>query len=709
MGEIAGVVLGGPMLNRLTVSALLKAVILTTALCVIAAVSLGAWSSWERLQTTARMSVVADASANLFKAMHNLRTDRPYTNRALNADQLIDGDTEKYLRALRNDQMPALARALELLPAAEFAQKQTLLPELDRLNKLLIAQQAEFWGEVTKPKASRRLALGKEYSDTTTALLETLDKVSAALASSVNHQDATFDQLLAIKQIAWLLRNTAGEASLTVSNGLNTGKLSPEQHLYYTKSVGGIEATWNALQLAASGMQLPPALSAAMATAKTAYFDAEYLKMRDSLATAVAAGEKPNMTANQWSPLTVGRLAAAVKVAEAALEAAKEHSAGQHAAALRSLMLQLGLLALAVGLIFAAMLMVGRRVITPLHMIRDAMLKVAGGDLSVATGYGERRDEIGALAGALETFKQQAEDKLKIEAQERDRNAGAIARQKAVESYVAEFEGAVRQTLQQLGDASGQMRKTSTGLSTVSRQTNQRVEVAQKASGDASMSVESVASAAEQLSASINDISQQASHAAGIASRAVNQARETDGTVQGLATSAGRIGEVVGLINTIAAQTNLLALNATIEAARAGEAGRGFAVVASEVKSLASQTAKATEEISEQIADIQKVAGEAIDAIKGIGGIIGEVNEVATAIAAAVQEQGAATQEITRSTQFAAQGTKNVSENITGVKTDADAAAAAAEHVQGASETLESQSQHLGNQVTEFLGRIRAA
>jgi methyl-accepting chemotaxis protein len=267
----------------------------------------------------------------------------------------------------------------------------------------------------------------------------------------------------------------------------------------------------------------------------------------------------------------------------------------------------------------------------------------------------------------------------------------------------------VRQTLQQLGDASGQMRKTSTGLSTVSRQTNERVEVAQKASGDASMSVESVASAAEELSASINDISQQAAHAAGIASRAVNQARETDGTVQGLAKSAGRIGEVVGLINTIAAQTNLLALNATIEAARAGEAGRGFAVVASEVKSLASQTAKATEEISGQISDIQKVAGEAIDAIKGIGGIIGEVNEVATAIAAAVQQQGAATEEITRSTQYAAQGTKNVSENITGVKTDADAAAAAAWHVKDASETLESQSQHLGDQVTEFLGRIRAA
>ena len=697
------------MLNRLTVSALLKAVILTTALIIIAGVSLSAWESWHRLQLANRISLVADASANLFQAMHNLRTDRSTTSRQMNSDQSIDPEIEKYLRGLRGTEMPALAKGLALLTTIDFPDQKTLVPELDRLNRKLIEQHGEFWTEIGKPKASRRMAFTKEFMETTQSLLDTLDKLSGILAATVNHQDATIDQLLAIKQAAWLLRNTAGEASLVVATGLAAGQVSPEARLNYIKFVGGSETAWKALELASGGMQLPPDLATAIAANKTAYFEPQYLALRERQVAALSSGEKAEMSANQWTPLTVGRLAAAVKVAEAALEAAKEHSAAQHAAALSSLVLQLGLLALAVALTFGAMMMVGRRVIRPLHTMRDAMLKVASGDLAVETGYGERQDEIGALAGALETFKQQAEDKLKIEAQERERNAGAATRQKAVDAYVAEFEGAVRQTLQQLGDASGQMRKTSTGLSTVSRQTNERVEVAQKASGDASMSVESVASAAEQLSASINDISQQASHAAGIASRAVNQARETDGTVQGLAKSAGRIGEVVGLINTIAAQTNLLALNATIEAARAGEAGRGFAVVASEVKSLASQTAKATEEISEQIADIQKVAGEAIDAIKGIGGIIGEVNEVATAIAAAVQEQGAATQEITRSTQYAAQGTKNVSENITGVKTDADAAAAAAEHVKDASQTLENQSQRLGNQVSEFLGRIRAA
>jgi methyl-accepting chemotaxis protein len=697
------------MLNRLTVSALLKIVILATSFCVVIGFSLNAWDSWGRLQVANRISVIADTSAYLVKAMHSLRTDRSTTDRLLNSDAPMDADIEKYLRGLRGVEMPSMASALELLPNTQFNQQQTLVPEFDRLFKALTAEQKEFWSEVAKPKASRRAALPKEYMETTQGLLDTLDKMSGELAGAVNHQDPVIDQLLAIKQIAWLLRNTAGEASLIISKGLAAGKITPEIRTNYTKFLGGTDIAWKALQLTAGGMQLPPALSAAMAATQTAYFEPSYLALRDRLLTALTSGEKAEMTANQWSPVTVGRLAAAVGVAEAALDAAREHTVMTRAEAQHSLILQLVLLAFAVALTFVAMTAVTRRVIKPLHNMRDAMLKVASGDLTVDTGYVERQDEIGALAGALETFKQQAVDKLRIEAQERERNAGAAARQKAIEGHVGEFETIVRQTLQQLGDASNQMRATSSGLSTVSRQTNQRVEVAQKASGEASMSVESVASASEELSASINDISQQAAHAAGIASRAVSQARDTDGTVQGLAKSAGRIGEVVGLINTIAAQTNLLALNATIEAARAGDAGRGFAVVASEVKSLASQTAKATEDISEQIADIQKVAGEAIDAIKSIGGIIGEVNEVATAIAAAVQEQGAATQEISRSTQHAAHGTKNVSDNITGVKADADAAAAAADNVSLASQTLETQSQQLGSQVTQFLGKIRAA
>ncbi|GLH78399.1 methyl-accepting chemotaxis protein [Bradyrhizobium sp. SSBR45G] len=697
------------MLNRLTISALLKAVITAMTLVVMALFSLNAWTSWQRLQETARIERVADVSEVLFKSMNSLRSDRSTTIRVLNSDQPIDAETETYIRSARDISRPALTRAAQLLPQMDFPQSATLVPQLDRLIKTLFAEQAEYATEIAKPKAARRLALAKEYGETVGTLLDALDKTSDLLAGSVNHEDATVDQLLLIKQNAWLMRNTAGEASLLVGNALTAGQINPANQAAYTRLVGGVEAAWKSLQLATSGMQLPASISTAMTAAQNAYFGPKYTELRDRLIAAATKGEKPELTALQWSPVSVEHMSTAVAVAEAALEQAKAHAGRRHGEAFTALIVQSVLLVIAAIASIAMMMLIGRRVILPLGRIRDAMLQVAGGDLDVDTGYTQRRDEIGALAGALETFKQQAKEKLAIEAQERARNAGTIARQRAIEGHIATFEELVRQSLQQLKQASTDMRSTSSDLSEVSRQTNDRVEVAGRASNDASSSVQTVAAAAEELNASIADISKQAAHAAGIASRAVDQARLTDGTVQGLAQSANRIGEVVGLINSIASQTNLLALNATIEAARAGEAGRGFAVVASEVKTLATQTAKATDEISEQIAGIQKVASEAIDAIKGIGGIIGEVNEVATAIAAAVQQQGAATQEISRATQFAARGTQNVSESMTGVKSDADAAAAAAVDVKQASQTLENQSHQLGRQVDEFLGQIRAA
>ena len=697
------------MLDRFTVSSLIKSVIVLMATCTTALLCISAWSSWGRLTTTGRILVVADASSNVFKAMHNLRSDRSTTSRNLKEDAVLQPDMQKYLRATRDAELPALRAANSALAAIEFPDHQTLLRELNRLVQTFASLEAESWDDLNKPKASRRSGLDKEFWDNTGALLETLDKVSIRIAAAVNHADPVIDQMLTIKQLAWLMRNTAGEASLLISNGLSSGHVAPDFRQNYTKLVGGIEAAWAALKTVAEGADLPPKLAEAMAEAKTGYFDKDFLALRDRLANAALANEKPEMKANEWSPLSVRHMTGAVAVAERALDMATDYAALQHGEAQRSLMIQLTLLAASLALAVGAMVTVTRRIITPLHNMRDAMLKVAAGDLSVDTGYAQRRDEIGALAGALETFKQQAMDKRRIEEQERERHAGAAARQQTIEGYVSEFENMVRQTLDQLNDASGRMRTTSAGLTAVSTQTNSRVKVAEKASNEASVNVETVASASQELSASIDDISRQASHAAGIAGRAVGRARETDDTVQGLARTAAGIGEVIGLINSIAAQTNLLALNATIEAARAGDAGRGFAVVASEVKSLASQTAKATDDISEQISEIQKVAGEAIEAIKGIGGIIGEVNEVATAIAAAVEQQGAATQEISRSTQQAAQGTRHVSENIMGVKTDADAAAAAAEDVKLASETLESQGRRLSGQVTEFLGKIRAA
>jgi methyl-accepting chemotaxis protein len=596
-----------------------------------------------------------------------------------------------------------------LLENVEFEQRKTLLPELQRSVKTITAPQTEAWEAFKGNKTPRREAMGKEYFSETTKLLEVLEKISLRLTGAVKGKDPYIDHMLTLKQLAWTVRNSGGEASVLISNGLAAGKLPPEARLKYSYNVGATEIAWGALEEAAFGSELPKKLTEAIAAAKKAYFEPDYIKLRDKLLETLLAGEKPELTANQWSPLTVGRLAGAVLVAEGALEAAKDHAEAQYGAAQRGRALGVLFFVLAVLFTAGSFIAVSRHVLQPLRVMRDAMLKVAAGDLTAEAAFSHRQDEIGALSGALGTFKQNAADKARIEGEQSERHAQAATRQKAVDQHIAAFEAQVRDALEALAGASGQMRQTADGMSATSDQTNRQVKTAATASADASSNVQTVAAASEELNASIAEISRQVAHAATIAGRAVEETHQTDTTVQSLAETANRIGEVVKLINDIAAQTNLLALNATIEAARAGEAGKGFAVVASEVKSLANQTAKATEEISAQITAVQSVTQNAVDAIKRIGGTIGEVSTVATSIASAVEEQGAATREITRNTQEAARRTKDVSENVAGVAQGADATGAAAQGVKTAAEALGTQTDRLRAQVNDFLSKIRAA
>jgi methyl-accepting chemotaxis protein len=548
-----------------------------------------------------------------------------------------------------------------------------------------------------------------EYMTVSQKLLETLDGISSRMFAAVKFSDPVVDHLIAMKEVAWLVRNQGGEASLMISNSMVAGHAPPDAPAKYAGFIGGTTTAWQALQGMASGTPLPPRVREAITKANEVYFAADYIAMRDRLFAAVLAGKKPEMTAIEWGPYTVGHLASLLTVAEAALDAAKEHAVGLNGAAQRDLMVQLVLLLAAIAFAVGSMVALRRRVLVPLRAIKDAMLKVAGGNLDAEAPFSDRTDEIGALAGALATFKQNAVEKTRIEHEQQDRHGQATQRQRTIEASIVEFEGQIGEAIKALMDASGQMRRTSDEMSAISQQTNTQVGAAAQASEEASSNVQTVAAASEELSTSIADISRQVSHAADIAGRAVDETKQTDGTVRGLADSAERIGEVVKLINAIAGQTNLLALNATIEAARAGEAGKGFAVVASEVKSLANQTAKATEEISAQVAAVQQVSKDAMEAIKGIGSTIGEVSAVATSIASAVEEQGAATQEITRNTQGAARRTKDASDSIAGVTAGATATGSAAHNVKSSAETLGVRTEQLRGQVDDFLAKIRAA
>jgi methyl-accepting chemotaxis protein len=354
---------------------------------------------------------------------------------------------------------------------------------------------------------------------------------------------------------------------------------------------------------------------------------------------------------------------------------------------------------------------IGRSVSKPLSAMTGAMIELARGSFRIVLPGLGRADEIGEIAQAVETFKINAEQKARDEAEAKIRQDQVAAQQRKADmiKLADDFESAIGEIVETVSSASTELEASASTLTTTAVRSQELAIMVAAASEEASTNVQSVASATEELSSSVNEISRQVQESARMASEAVDQARKTNGRVGELSQAANRIGDVVELINTIAGQTNLLALNATIEAARAGSAGRGFAVVASEVKALAEQTAKATGEIGQQIASIQSATQDSVGAIKEISGTIEKLSEISSTIAAAVEEQGAATQEISRNVQQAAQGTVQVSSHIADVQHGASDTGSASSQVLSAAQSLSGDSNRLKLEVGKFLSSVRAA
>ena len=358
-----------------------------------------------------------------------------------------------------------------------------------------------------------------------------------------------------------------------------------------------------------------------------------------------------------------------------------------------------------IGMLLA--FLIGRSIVRPISSMTIAMKRLAEGDNEVEVPARENTDEVGEMARAVEVFKQNAIENRRLTEANAKEHAARDRRQAAMDGHTQDFGTSVSGVMVSLGQSASTMHTAANEMSEAARRTRDSTSGAVEGANASARDLNSVAVAAEQMAASINEISRQVAHVTAAVSKAVDRAAETDKKVAGLSQTADRIGDVVRLITDIAGQTNLLALNATIEAARAGDAGKGFAVVASEVKALASQTARATEQIGAQIVAIRTSTDEAVEAVRDVGQAIGQVASVATAIAAAVEEQAAATQEISSSVQNVTRATNTAAQAMEHVLTIAEQTESASGSVLTAANEVGQTADTLRVEVNDFLSAMR--
>jgi methyl-accepting chemotaxis protein len=634
------------------------------------------------------------------------------------------------------------------LETVDFPERQAVTAELDQRIKKLTALHQESVAAVAQPKSARRAALAPEIRDEITALITMLDKLAVRLDRLIKLQDPFIDQLMQMKQLAWVARDAGGDASVMVSNSLAGQPLPAEPMLVYTANVSKNETAWATLEQVAASMSLPSALTDAIVKAKQEYYAPDHVAMRINMLKKLIAGQPAGMNADQWGNITVPKLATLLRVADAALDVAKEHAAGQQSVAMWKLGLQLMMLAAAAAFAMGMLLLVSRRVIIPLQGIQGAMLKLAEGDFGVAVPGTERRDEVGAIANAVERFKVVADQKARQEAEaatrqheaeaavqakareELARTAEERARTAETQSFAVraladglkrlaagdltarlseDFTDDYKQIKEDFNATVAQLQETISAIAAATREVTSASAEISTSSTDLSQRTEEQAASLEETSASMEEISatvkknaenahqanQSSANARQVANRGgevVAKAVEAMGQIE---SSSRKISDIIGVIDEIARQTNLLALNAAVEAARAGEAGRGFAVVASEVRNLAQRSSQAAKDIKDLITSSGSQVQNGVELVNKAGGALAEIVESINKVATIVSDIASASSE-------QASGVEEVNKALTQMDEVTQQNSALVEQATATAKTLDQQAQAMSEQVSFF-------
>jgi methyl-accepting chemotaxis protein len=695
----------GPRTGTASVSAvvLLNAVFLMIAIALAAALAMPLLSAVTDLRLAKQALALAQADGLLFRTTQETRLSRGASQTLLQAED----DPAAHINELRaqvdkrlTDTLSQLTPSLGPADAARAAEIMARWRGSETLHEQMVAISS-------KPRAERDLKDTRAWYAAVGTVVNGLSDLSLSIAARARMSDPIIGESVLARQYAWAMRESLGD-ECTAMRSLFSGSNTPigQDAKTRIRSLRGLaeKSLGNLRDLLASPD--PPAALVAAADYAAAAMTRGFAARDAAYATLGSAAPEQPVRFNELCIVPLGEV---LTVAEVAIGAMAERGAQLHAAAVTRLWI--------VGVAFAAamiasaggLFVVRRRIAVPVRELSGAIAKLTRRDYRTPVPSLGVNDEFGKMALTLEELRLGAAEGERLGGEQATERVARDQRAARLEALVRHFENDVGELVGQLAVGATELEATARSMAGTAQRSDQQATSVAAAVEQASAGVHTVASAAEQLTASINEISRQVAHSSSITGKAAMDSQRTDVIVRALAEGAEKIGNVVGVIRSIAGQTNLLALNATIEAARAGDAGKGFAVVASEVKGLADQTRRATEEIGGQIAEIQSATQQAVAAISGITDTIRQVSEISTSIASAVEQQGAATAEIARNVQQTAQATQEVSANISGVSEAANDTGLAAGEVLSSASELSRQGELLSAAVNAFVTAVRAA